>query len=177
MKPLAYLALLVAGPAFGESEGVHFTADRVVREGGASKLTGHVEVRTGGFQLQAEQGMVRPESEEIELRGHARIVLPARADRIFIRYASSVLVSAEPVVITADHLNLKNGLLRGTGHVAVEIDGKGLQADEIEVFVNIGDGKARGSLRLNGAAVPSPGLRTFGPLDRRTLFPPDIVKQ
>ena len=86
-------------------------------------------------------------------------------------------MSAEDVVIAADHLNLKNGLLRGTGHVAVEIDGKGLQADDIEVFVNIGDGKARGSLRLNGAAVPSPGLRTSDPLNRRTLFPPDIVKQ
>ena len=85
-------------------------------------------------------------------------------------------MSAEEVVITADHLNLKNGLLRGIGHVAVEIDGKGLQADDIEMFVNIGDGKARGSLRLNGALVPVPGLRTLRPLDRRTLFPPDIVK-
>ena len=178
MKFLPHLWLtLLAGLAFGQSEGLHFTADRIAREGSISKVSGHVLVRTGGFRLQGEQGTVHTETEEIDLRGHTRITLPARADRIFIRYSSSVLVSAEDVVITADHLNLKNGLLRGSGHVAVEIDGKGLQADDIEVFLNIGDGKARGSLRLNGAAVPAPGLRTSDPLNLRTLFPPDIVKQ
>jgi lipopolysaccharide export system protein LptA len=178
MRPLPLLFLLgLAGLAFGQPESPHFTADRIVRDGAASKVSGHVQVRSGPYRLQGDQGTVNSENKEIDLRGHARITLPARADRIFVRYASSVLVSAEDVVISADHLHFKNGLLRGTGHVGVEMSGKGLQADEIEVFVNIGDGKASGNLRLNGAQVPPPGARTFRPADRRAPFPPDIVKQ
>ena len=79
MKFLPHLWLIVlAGLAFGQSEGLHFTADRIVRDGSVSKLTGHVQVRTGGFRLQGDHGMVHTESEEVDLRGHARITLPAR---------------------------------------------------------------------------------------------------
>ena len=64
-------------------------------------------------------------------------------------------------------------VVRGTKLIAV-----GGAATAAGPTILVRDAKARGNLRVNGASLPSPGLRTFRPLgDRRSPFPPDIVKQ
>ena len=82
MKPLPLFVLIwLGGAAWGQNADSHFAADRTVRDGPVSKLTGHVQVRTGPYRLQADQGSVNADTEEIDLRGHVRITLPARPDR------------------------------------------------------------------------------------------------
>ena len=176
MKRLPLLFLLLASAAQPQTDdsGATIAADRVTREGPMLRATGHVRATAGGLLLTGDSGSLNTETDDIEVLGHARVVLPARSDRTLIRYESRALASAQEVVITADRLSVKSGLLlRGRGNVEIVIRESRLQADEIDLFLKIGDGEVRGNIRINGEAPERTDRRGF---PQRFRFPPEIWK-
>ena len=89
---------------------------------------------------------------------------------------AGALASAQEVVITAERLSVKSGLLlRGRGNIEAVIRESRLEADEIDVFLKIGDGEVRGEYPFNGEAPERPRARRgFRP--SRFRFPPEIWK-
>jgi lipopolysaccharide assembly outer membrane protein LptD (OstA) len=176
MKRLPFLLLLLASAARPQTDdsGAKITADRLIREGPILRAAGHVRATSGGVLLTGDSGSLNTETDDIEVLGHARVVLPPRSDRNLIRYNSGALASAQEVVITAERLSVKSGLLlRGRGHVEAVIRESRLEADEIDVFLKIGDGEVRGNIRLDGEVPQRPDRRGFRQPFR---FPPEIWK-
>ncbi len=114
---------------------------------------GRVHAKAGPVLLEADKGTLDPDSDSLELRGRAQVTLPARSDRNLIRYGGRAVVTEDALVIAADRISLKNGLLHGQGHVTVRTATARLQADEIQVYLRLGDGELRGHIRVNGTPV------------------------
>jgi adhesin HecA-like repeat protein len=176
-----FLLLFPALPAPGQvspqpaADRLGFTAAKLVQEGSILHGRGRVRATSGKLVLYGDEGTFNRETGEIELRGRATTTLPARADRNLIRYATRAVVTEQAVVISADRLRVKNGLLRGWGQVDIRTARGRLHADEIDVYVNLGDGQLRGNIRFNGAPA-----RTTYPLPVQSLrdrFPPEIIKE
>ncbi len=129
------------GPAAGQ--GVQIT----------SAKRGHIQAKTGAVVLDADGGKLDAATGKLDLEGHARVTLPARNDRNLVRYAGRAVVTDDAVLITADRVTVKDGLLRGRGHVVVRTNDARLQGDEIQVFLRLGDGELRGNIRVNGTPV------------------------
>jgi lipopolysaccharide assembly outer membrane protein LptD (OstA) len=144
--------------------GASMTAKRLTHDGSILRGTGGVEVRIGQFVLHSDEGALNAETEEIDLRGHARIVLPARTDHTLFRHDSTALITDKAVDLLADRLHVKNMILQGTGHVQIFGADDRLRADEVEIYLNTGDGRVRGNVQSTG---PHRGVSDF---------PPDIIK-
>ena len=149
----------LTGGKHAEMAAKHLTHEGFILHG-----TGGVETRIGQFVLHADEGTLNPETGEIDLRGHAHLVLPARTDHTLFRYDSTALVTDKAVDLLADHLHVKNMMLQGSGHIQIRAGEDRLQADEIEMYLNTADGRVRGNVHASGTHR---GFKDF---------PPDIIK-
>jgi hypothetical protein len=168
---LSLLFLLLAQLAAPPRDPTEMKAAALVPDGDVLRGTGHVEIHSGPLLLTGDSGWLNRESDDLEVSGHARTTLPAR--RILIRYPGAVWIANGPIVITADRLTIRSGLLlRGRGNVqAVGPNGR-IEGDEFDLFLKIADGDLRGNVRVNGE-VPTPPDRRF---TRPLRFPPDIIR-
>jgi hypothetical protein len=96
-----------------------------------------------------------------------------------VRYGVGVLLTDQPIGLTADRLTVKNGLLQASGNIVVvpvdpELPKVQLRGDELYMYLNIGDATLRGNVRPSGIADPPGDPRFRFPNSR--VFPPDIVK-
>ncbi len=135
---------------------------------------GRVQAKAGSVELEADAGTAEPENGRLDLRGHVRVTLPARSDRNLIRYGTRAAITDLAFLITADAVTVRNGLLRGRGHVTVQTDVAALQADEIDVYLRLGDGEVHGNIRLNGTRIElldTPRRRVPPPM------PPEVIRE
>jgi lipopolysaccharide assembly outer membrane protein LptD (OstA) len=152
---------------------VHLVATHLSKSGDTVRGSGAVKAQVGPLLLEGDESTLHTSTDEVEVRGHARVTLPERADRTVLRYGAGALITAQPIALSADRISIKYGLLRARGHVDARADHGRIQCDEIDLFLRIGDGDVRGNIRLNGD-IPGPPLNRFPGL--RLRFPPDIVK-
>ena len=174
-----WIALLPLAAAPAAAQGNPFVGVRpqmkaasIARDGLAMHGRGHARVTVGPLVFESDEATVRLETGAAEMRGHARTTIPARADRHLIRCGSRAVVSEDPVLLAADRIDLKDGLLRARGHVRLETAENHLLADELDLYLDIGDGEARGNLRLNGGSPDA--IRPRGRLER--YWPPEIIR-
>jgi hypothetical protein len=171
------ICLLVGAAALAQNPAndapVHLSAVHLSKSGDTVRGSGGVQAEIGALLLEGDEGTLHTSTEEVEVRGHARIILPERADRTVLRYGVGALITAQAISLSADRISIKYGLLRGRGHVDARTDHGRIQCEEIDLFLRIGDADVRGNIRLNGD-IPGPPLRTLPGL--RFRFPPDIVK-
>jgi hypothetical protein len=116
--------------------------------------------------LRGDEGFLNTATGEMDVRGRAEIVLPARTDHTLFRYERGALVTDKVVELYGDHLYVKNMMLEGSGHIRVRTPDDGLLADGVEMSLTSADGRVRGNV------LPS---RTGGTGSRD--FPPEIIKQ
>jgi lipopolysaccharide assembly outer membrane protein LptD (OstA) len=159
------------GPFAGAA--IDFHADRVKRNGNMVTGSGHVRASIGPLLVESDQGTLNRETGALEARGHVRTTLPARSDRNLIRCGPRAIVTEEAVALSAERITVKDGLLRARGKVEVTTSEGVLRADEIDVYLNLGDAEARGNVRLNGTPTELP--RPRGLLERQ-VFPPEIIR-
>ena len=175
---LSLLALLTA-PATAQMDRVDLTADRLIHESGSLHGIGRARARCGDLVLQADDAVLHTDTGALEMRGHVHITLPARDDHTVVRYGAAVLLTDQPIGITADRATLKNGLLQTAGNIIVvptdpEMPDVRLRGDELAMFLKIADGTLRGNVRTTNISeppLPRPGIRV-----PRPVFPPDIIK-
>jgi lipopolysaccharide assembly outer membrane protein LptD (OstA) len=136
---------------------------------------GRVQAKAGAVLLDADKGKLDAATGTLELRGHGRVTLPARGDRNLIRYAGRAVVTGDALVSAADRFSLKDGLLRGRGHVSVRTEQARLQADEVEVYLRLGDGELRGNIRVNGMPIELLDSRSRDER-RRPRMPAEIIR-
>jgi hypothetical protein len=172
LKRLLILAFSFAALAqpqtrpFTGAEQPEMTAGKLTRQGPLLRGTGGVDAKFGPLVLHADEGSLNAETGELDLSGHVHATLPARTDHSLFRYGSGALVTGKPVDLSADHVNLKNGLLRGAGHVEIRTVEARLQAGEIEMFLSTADARLTGIVDAT-----SPQRRRGFP-----EFPADIIK-
>ena len=166
-RPVFLLPILAAA-AFAQSDRVDLISDK----------PGHAEAKVSGLVLRADEATLNRENGALTMRGHVHVTLPAREDHTVIRYGTGVLLTDQPIGLTADRLTVKNGLLEASGNIVVvpvdpELPRVQLRGDEIYMYLRIADATLRGNVRPSGIpAVPDrPAL--FVP---RRAFPPDIIK-
>jgi hypothetical protein len=168
VKLLPLFVLLLA-PAFAQSDRVDLLSDK----------PGRAEARVSGLMLHADEATLNRDTGELQMRGHVHILLPAREDHTAVRYGTGVMVTDQPIGLTADRVRVKNGLLEASGNIVVlPIDEKlpkvQVKGDELSMFLRIGDATLRGNVRPP-ASNPEPVKSAFW----NTLwmmFPPEIIK-
>jgi lipopolysaccharide assembly outer membrane protein LptD (OstA) len=164
--PLLALATLdYAQTSPAQRDQIGMTAKHLTHDGTILRGRGGVEARMGKFVLHADEGTLNAATGEVDLRGHAHILLPARTDHTLFRYDSTALVTDKAVDLLADRIDVKNAILHGSGHIQVRGADDHLQADEVEMYLNSGDGRVSGN------------VQSSGPHRSVTDFPPDIIKQ
>jgi lipopolysaccharide assembly outer membrane protein LptD (OstA) len=136
---------------------------------------GRVQAKAGSVLLDADEGKLDSATGSLEIRGHARVTLPARGDRNLIRYAGRAVVTEDALVIAADRFSLKDGLLRGRGRVTVRTAQARLQSDEVEIYLRLGDGELRGNIRVNGTPIELLDSRSREQR-RRPTMPAEIIR-
>jgi hypothetical protein len=155
--------LLSIAPLLAQTDRIELISDK----------PGRAEARVSGLLVHADQATLNRETDELRMRGHVNILLPARADHTVVRYGSGVIVTDQPIGITADSITVKNGQLEATGNIVLlpmdeELNHAQLHGDGLSMVLKIGDATLRGSVRLTGL---SHSRRGSGP-----EFPPDIIK-
>jgi hypothetical protein len=167
-RPLFLLPILLA-PAFGQSDGLDLVANK----------PGHAEAKVAGVVLHADEGTLNHETGELKMCGHVHVLLPAREDHTVVRYGAGVLLTDQPIGLTADQVSVKNGLLQASGNIVVvpadpELPKVQLRGDEIYMYLRIADATLRGNVRSINIpeAISFPGLRFARP----RIFPPEIIK-
>lgn len=163
-RPLFLLIMLLA-PAFGQTDRIDLISDK----------PGHAEAKVMGVILHADEAILNRETGELSMRGHVHVTLPAREDHTVVRYGAGVILTAEPIGLTADRLTVKNGLLQAAGNIVVvpvdpELLKVRLRGDEIFMYLRIADATLRGNVRPTG--IPDPPMFP----KRDVIMPPDIVK-
>jgi hypothetical protein len=171
-RPLFLLPMLIAA-AFGQDQ------DKIDRVDLVSDRTGHAEAKAFGLVLRADDATFNRDTGEIAMRGHVHVTLPAREDHTVVRYGTGVLLTDQPIGLTADRLTVKNGLLQASGNIVVvpvdpELPKVQLRGDEIYMYLKIGDATLRGNVRPIGFPAPVEGRRA--PFTNQRVFPPDIIK-
>lgn len=151
---------------FTGTEQPEMTAGKLVHQGPLLRGTVGVEVKLGPLVLHAGEGTLNSETGELDLSGGVHVTLPARSDHSLFRYGTDALVTDKPVDLSADRLHLKNGLLRGAGHIEVRTADARLQGSEIEMYLRTADARLSGNV---DAARPQ-RRRGF------PEFPADIIK-
>lgn len=160
------LAMLLA-PAFAQNDRVDLISDK----------PGHAEARVFGLVLHAEEARLNPESGELVMRGHVHATLPAREDHTVVRYGAGVVLTNQPIGLTADRVTVKSNVLQASGNIVLlpmdtELPNVQLRGDELSMFLRIGDATIRGNVRPTGLPVVAP-LRKSGNLQ---IFPPEIIR-
>jgi hypothetical protein len=157
-----FLPSMLLVPAFCQTERVDLISDK----------PGRAEAKVSGLVLRADAATLNHENGELKMRGHVHVTLPAREDHTVVRYGKGVLLTKQPIGLTADQVTVKNGLLEASGNlVLVPVDpdlGKvQLQSDGMYMYLNIGDATMRGNVRASGVAEGHRGS---------VEFPPEIIK-
>jgi lipopolysaccharide assembly outer membrane protein LptD (OstA) len=146
-------------------EPVQMTAAKITRDGSVLHGTGSVKAKVGSIMFQAETGVLNRETGEVALSGHVHLVLPPRSDHNLFRYDGTALVTEHAVDVFADQMTVKNGNLKGSGHVRILADKAQLMADEIRMFLGNADARLTGNIQAVGVRA-----------QRQTLiFPPEII--
>jgi len=150
-------------PAFAQSDRVELVSDK----------PGHAEAKVLGVVLHADEATLNRETGELTMRGHVHVMLPAREDHSVVRYGTGVVLTDQPIGLTADRLTVKNALLRASGNVVVvpsdpELPNVQLRGDELFMYLKIGDATIKGNVRLSGLRDP----RSRTGVD----MPPEIIK-
>jgi len=152
-------------PAFAQSDRVELLSDK----------PGRAEAKVLGVVLHADEATLNRETGELAMRGHVHVMLPAREDHSVVRYGTGVIVTDQPIGLTADRLTVKNAVLQASGNVVVvpadpELPKVQLRGDELFMYLKIGDATIKGNVRPSGFPAPVT-FRTF-----EQIFPPDIIK-
>ena len=159
------LLTILTAPMFAQNDRVEIVSNR----------PGHAEAKVFGLVLHADEAALNRDTGELVLRGHVHATLPAREDHTVVRYGAGVLLTAQPLGLTADRLRVKNGLLEASGNIVVvpvdpDLPKAQLRGDEIAMFLRIGDATLRGNVRTVNCPQPSVNRRT------QRIFPPDIIR-
>ena len=163
-RPLFLLPLCIAA-AFGQSDRVELVSGK----------PGHAEAKAFGLMLHADEATLNHDTGELSMRGHVHVTLPAREDHTVVRYGAGVLLTDQPIGLTADRLTVKNWLLEASGNIVLvpvdpELPKVQLRGDEIYMFLRIADATLRGNVRPSG--LPTETRTNF----RNYIMPPDIIK-
>jgi hypothetical protein len=166
LRPLILLAALAA-PALAQYDRAEIVSARA----------GRAEARVGCLIFHADQATLNPDTGELALRGRVHVTLPAREDHTVVRYGAGVIVTGDPLGLTADRITVKNGLLQASGNIVIvptdtDLAKVQLRGDELYLYLRIGDATLKGNVRPTG--FPTTDSRFNQP--RRTFFPPDIIK-
>lgn len=164
LRSLSLLPILLA-PAFSQADRVQLLSDK----------PGRAEAKVGGIVLRADEATLNRETGELRMRGHVHVTLPAREDHSVVRYDKRVLLTDQPIGLSADRVTVKNGLLEASGNIVVvpvnpELAKAQLRGDEMSMFLKIGDATLRGNIRTFNIPEPS----SSRPSGRD--FPPEIIK-
>jgi len=159
------LAMLLA-PAFAQTDRVELVSEK----------PGHAEARVFGVVLHAEEARFNRETGELLMRGRVHATLPAREDHTVVRYGAGVVLTSQPIGLSADRVTVRNGLLQASGNIVLlpvdeDLPKVQLRGDELSMFLKIGDATLRGNVRTSGFPVESPVGRPM-----THIFPPDIIK-
>ena len=164
LLPLALLIVPpIAQPALAQMDRVELLSNQ----------PGRAEARVAGIELHGDQATIDRDTGELQMRGHVHILLPARADHTAVRYGTRVIVTAQPIGLTADRVTVKDGLLQASGNIVVapvedKLAKMQLHGDEMSMFLKIGDATLRGNVRLTGFLHTQSGSGAE--------FPPEIIK-
>ncbi len=163
-----FLLSILLLPAFAQTDRIELVSDK----------PGRAEARVSGIILHADQAALNRDTGELQMRGHVHVALPAREDHVVVRYSGRVMLTDQPMGITADKLTVKNGLLQAAGGIViVPVDEKlpkvQLRGDELYMYLGIGDATLKGNVRATGFPEPDDTRSNFL---RRPIFPPDIIK-
>ena len=156
--------LLLIAPAFAQTDRIELVSDK----------PGRAEAKVAGILLHADQATVNRETDELQMRGHVHVLLPARADHTAVRYGTGVIVTDQPIGLTADRVTVKHGLLlEAAGNILLlptdqKLSSMQLHGDELSMLLKIGDATLRGNVKITGFV---PSRRGSG-----ADFPPDIIK-
>jgi hypothetical protein len=166
LRPLILLAALLV-PAFGQYDRAEIVSVRA----------GRTEARVGCLLFHADQATLNSETGELALRGRVHVTLPAREDHTVVRYGAGVMVTGDPIGLTADRITVKNGLLQASGNIVLlptdtDLAKVQLRGDEFYIYLRIGDATLKGNVRPSGFPV----IDTRFDRSRRPFFPPDIIK-
>jgi len=161
MRLLPLVLLIV--PAFAQTDRIELLSDQ----------PGRAAAKVSGILLHADQATLHRETGELQMRGHVSVLLPARSDHTAVRYGTGVIVTAQPIGLTADRLTVKDGVLSASGNITLlpvdeELSKMQLHGDELSMYLKIGDATLRGNVKTTGFV---PGRRGSG-----ADFPPDIIK-
>jgi lipopolysaccharide export system protein LptA len=164
-RPLFLLSILVA-PAFGQLDRAELVSAR----------SGRAEAKVGSMVLHADEATLNRDTGELSMRGHVRVILPAREDHSVVRYGSGVILTDQAIGLTADRLTVKNGLLQASGNIVVlptdpELPKVQLRGDEMYMYLKIGDATLRGNVKTVGFDPPV-GIQR----ETKMFFPPEIIK-
>lgn len=164
LRSISLLPILLV-PAFCQTDRVDLVSDK----------PGRAEAKVSGLVIHADEVTLNRETGELQMRGHVHVTLPAREDHSVVRYGNGVLLTDQPIGLTADRVTVKNGLLEASGNIVVvpvdpELPKVQLRGDELYMDLKIGDATLRGNVRSSG--IPERGIRSFSGRD----FPPDIIK-
>jgi hypothetical protein len=166
-----FLLPILLFPAFGQLDRVELT----------NNTPGRAEAKVAGMILRADEATLNHDTGNLVMRGHVHVMLPAREDHTVVRYGTGVLLTIQPIGLTADRVRVKNGLLEAAGGIVIvpadpELPKVQLRGDELWMLLKIGDATLKGNVRASGIARPSVDpLPPFRNPER--IFPPDIVKQ
>jgi len=167
-RPLFLLPILLI-PAFAQTDRVDLVSGK----------PGRAEAKVSGVVLHADEASLNRETGELAMRGHVYVTLPAREDHTVVRYGANVLLTDQPIGLTADRVTVKNGVLEGSGNIVLvpndpELPKVQLRGDELAMQLKIADATLRGNVRSSG--IPDPvDTRSLFPAPR-WRFPPDIIK-
>lgn len=95
-RPLFLVTILLL-PAFAQSDGVELRSDK----------PGRAEVKVLGLILHADEATFNRETGELAMRGHIHVTLPAREDHTVVRYGAGVLLTDQPIGLTADRVTVR----------------------------------------------------------------------
>jgi lipopolysaccharide assembly outer membrane protein LptD (OstA) len=141
---------------------VEVVANRLVRDGAVIQATGHVHATIGGLAFEADEATMNSQTSELELRGHVRVTLPARADRSVFRFRNGpppastepgAIVTGDPVGLSAGQMTVKDGLLKASGDVVVRATDAQVRGDELSMVLRTGDATLSGHIVAAGKAA------------------------
>jgi hypothetical protein len=161
LRSLFLLPILLV-PAFCQTDHVDLISDK----------PGRAEAKVSGLVLRADEATLNRETGELRMRGHVHVTLPAREDHTVLRYDKRVLLTKQPIGLTANQVAVKNGLLEASGNlvlvpVAPDLTKVELRGDEMYMYLKIADATLRGNVRSSGISEGHRGS---------VEFPPEIIK-
>ena len=164
LRSISLLPILLA-PAFCQSDRVDLVSDK----------PGRAEAKVAGLVLHADEATVNRETGELKMRGHVRVTLPAREDHSVVRYGKGVVLTDQPIGLTANQVTVKNSLLEASGNIVIvpvdpELPNVQLRGDEMYMYLKIGDATLRGNVRTFNIPEPARFRSYFRD------FPPEIIK-